>query len=300
MERDFYTILGVLPDAEPVVITAAYRALTSLYHPDKWTGNTEDSHKRMAEINVAYGVLGDAKKRKEYEQLRQKVPVGIDTSYQQTDAAFDSALAGVEDRWAIAVSVYPDLVDIRKMLAKTAHRLAFAFVVVMLENKNFASGYSIAFAMEKAFLQRHFGSNDQVLRFAKELITLGQKDAVLALNRLIDVLGSNAEVSKIIFKVEQDFKIKEVRSRESQFHDASVKESKLKKDIEEFRNFVLSTRSPSAAQKLAVLMGYEIAETKNGLFKFSTFEVRRIGSMELVNSFKSPHELTAWVVNCLC
>lgn len=34
-ENDYYAALGILPDAEVVVVIAAYRALASLYHPDK-------------------------------------------------------------------------------------------------------------------------------------------------------------------------------------------------------------------------------------------------------------------------
>jgi molecular chaperone DnaJ len=37
--RTFYQILGVQPDAEDVVIKAAYRALSQRYHPDKWAGD---------------------------------------------------------------------------------------------------------------------------------------------------------------------------------------------------------------------------------------------------------------------
>ena len=34
MDKDYYAILGVHPSAEEAVISAAYRALAKLYHPD--------------------------------------------------------------------------------------------------------------------------------------------------------------------------------------------------------------------------------------------------------------------------
>jgi DnaJ-class molecular chaperone len=36
MEDDLYEILGVLPTAEDIVITAAYRVLAQRYYPDPW------------------------------------------------------------------------------------------------------------------------------------------------------------------------------------------------------------------------------------------------------------------------
>ena len=51
MSKDYYSILGVLPSAEPAVITAAYKALSKLYHPDVYQG--EDANDRMVDINEA-------------------------------------------------------------------------------------------------------------------------------------------------------------------------------------------------------------------------------------------------------
>lgn len=36
--KDFYEILGVSPNADIIVISAAYKALVQIYHPDKWKG----------------------------------------------------------------------------------------------------------------------------------------------------------------------------------------------------------------------------------------------------------------------
>lgn len=67
MTKDYYRILGVLDDAEVIVIKAAYRALAQKYHPDKWTGSSNESAARMVDINEAYAVLSDAKKREQYD-----------------------------------------------------------------------------------------------------------------------------------------------------------------------------------------------------------------------------------------
>ena len=71
-KADHYSALGVLPSAGDVVISAAYKVLASKYHPDKFQGNTEYSHKRMSEINEAYRVLRDRESRNQYDRDRLK------------------------------------------------------------------------------------------------------------------------------------------------------------------------------------------------------------------------------------
>lgn len=70
---DHYSVLGVSPSADEVVIRAAYRALAQRYHPDKWQGDPTVATQKMAEINAAYAVLSDREKKREYDQ-RQRAP----------------------------------------------------------------------------------------------------------------------------------------------------------------------------------------------------------------------------------
>lgn len=63
-----YTILGVLPSADTVVIKAAYRALAQKYHPDKWAASETEAAERMAAINLAYEVLLDPVRRQSYDE----------------------------------------------------------------------------------------------------------------------------------------------------------------------------------------------------------------------------------------
>lgn len=66
--QDYYSTLGVSRDADEVVIKAAYRALAQKYHPDRQNSLSQRENARlMSEINIAYSVLGDADKRKEYD-----------------------------------------------------------------------------------------------------------------------------------------------------------------------------------------------------------------------------------------
>ena len=64
--RNHYTILNVAPDAEPVVIEAAYRALMKKYHPDQGSPAAANGPS-AADINGAFAVLRDPQKRAEYD-----------------------------------------------------------------------------------------------------------------------------------------------------------------------------------------------------------------------------------------
>jgi hypothetical protein len=63
--RSLYDVLNVSPEAEPVVIEAAYRALIKKYHPDHAAGGP--APKDAAKINEAYGTLKDPARRAEYD-----------------------------------------------------------------------------------------------------------------------------------------------------------------------------------------------------------------------------------------
>jgi molecular chaperone DnaJ len=71
-EKDYYKALGVSDTATEKEITRAYRKLAKQFHPDAGGGNEE----KFKELSAAYDVLGDAAKRKEYDEVRRLGPVG--------------------------------------------------------------------------------------------------------------------------------------------------------------------------------------------------------------------------------
>lgn len=65
MTKDYYKILQVPRNASKEDVKKAYRKLAHQFHPDKAGGNEE----KFKEINEAYQILGDEKKRAQYDQF---------------------------------------------------------------------------------------------------------------------------------------------------------------------------------------------------------------------------------------
>jgi molecular chaperone DnaJ len=61
--KDYYQILGLQKGASKDEVKKAFRKLASQYHPDKKTGDEE----KYKEITEAYAVLGDDKKKAEFD-----------------------------------------------------------------------------------------------------------------------------------------------------------------------------------------------------------------------------------------
>lgn len=66
--QDYYKTLGVEKQASQTEIKKAYRKLAKKYHPDLHP-NDEKAQEKFKQINEAYEVLGDAEKRKKYDQF---------------------------------------------------------------------------------------------------------------------------------------------------------------------------------------------------------------------------------------
>ena len=207
-DKDYYAVLGVSPDAEEVVIRAAYRALAQRYHPDRMAGSRIKAHARMSELNEAYGVLSDSEKRKAYDQLRND---RMDADGSRFDDLEEEAPLGddpLEKDWRIAIKYYPDLASLEARLAHFSWKLANTYRAYLLETRQFEPRESLAGLMENHFLSAHFGSNEKNLEFARKLIMARQRKAALALNETIRVLGANADPKRVIARIARDFDVK--------------------------------------------------------------------------------------------
>jgi len=67
-QRDYYEVLGVKKGASIEELKKAYRKLAVKYHPDKNPGDKQ-AEDRFKEINEAYAVLSDPKKKEQFDQF---------------------------------------------------------------------------------------------------------------------------------------------------------------------------------------------------------------------------------------
>jgi DnaJ-class molecular chaperone len=70
-QKDYYRVLNVEKEASPQKIKEAYRRLAFQYHPDR-NREAPSVVEKMKEINEAYAVLSDPKKRKDYDALYEQ------------------------------------------------------------------------------------------------------------------------------------------------------------------------------------------------------------------------------------
>src|SRR5690242_4483255 len=73
--KDFYQVLGVSKNASQADIKKAYRKLARENHPDSNPGD-DKKHETFKAVAEAYDVVGDADKRKQYDEYRTQVSTG--------------------------------------------------------------------------------------------------------------------------------------------------------------------------------------------------------------------------------
>jgi len=82
--KDYYSVLGVDKKASGEEIKKAFRKLAVKYHPDRNPDN-KAAEEKFKEISEAYEVLGDAEKRKKYDQFaRYGRPMGREATGRNT------------------------------------------------------------------------------------------------------------------------------------------------------------------------------------------------------------------------
>jgi DnaJ-class molecular chaperone len=75
LEQDLYKVLQVDAEADPVVIAAAFQALSAKLHPR--TDLTGVHEVRLAELKRAYATLGDSPARRAYDEQRASDLVAV-------------------------------------------------------------------------------------------------------------------------------------------------------------------------------------------------------------------------------
>lgn len=94
--KDYYDILGVSKNAAQDDIKKAYRKLARKYHPDL-NPSDKSAEQKFKEINEAYSVLGDDKKRTEYDQFGKSPYEAGGQWYEGARPDFSQGFGGFDD-----------------------------------------------------------------------------------------------------------------------------------------------------------------------------------------------------------
>ncbi|NBT57179.1 J domain-containing protein [bacterium] len=95
MRKDPYQVLGVGKDASQEEITRAYRSLATKFHPDKNPQNPSEAAEKFKEISAAFEILGDDKRRRDYDFYSSGVPSFSFRSRNSVDNVFDNIFSQV-------------------------------------------------------------------------------------------------------------------------------------------------------------------------------------------------------------
>ena len=317
-----YQVLGLCPQAEDVVIVAAYRALASRYHPDKFTGtDMAMAHRRMAHINAAYAELNDPKQREDYDALLDD-DAALFTATQAKQAhalekearlraselvqAHDLARRKQETdaqevQWQTALKLYPDLATLQDRLARADMSLGQSFVRGMVASGEFDSRKALADALEKRYYLRTFGPSPQVVALATELVALKLPKAVAALKDYLGVAGPGSDPKLLVSRIEREFDVPRVRQNHTGGdQETALREQVRARRIARLQRDVAKFRNEAEARDLAQAMGYEVSEIDAGFFKPRSIEVASRANGEVVARLTDAPKFIDWVVTKLC
>ena len=201
--KDYYAILGVLPSAEVETIQAVYRALSKKYHPDVSREDPASAEAKMREINEAYEILSDAKKRKQYDDARPDTQSAGSTFYEEEDDSENTssyADPDLDENWKRIIDYYPDLEKHRKNLELLSQDLAFTYKAYMVTERKFESEENIHLTLEANFLRKYFGSHREIQEFGKSLLLNKKKSVAQALNKDVAFFGNDIKPKKFLAK----------------------------------------------------------------------------------------------------
>lgn len=94
--RDYYEVLGVDKNADQRTIKRAFLKLARTLHPD--VNKSPDAEERFKEVNEAYSVLSDERKRANYDQFgNPDGPGGFGSEYVDMSDIFGGGFGGISD-----------------------------------------------------------------------------------------------------------------------------------------------------------------------------------------------------------
>ncbi len=194
---DHYQTLGLARHAEPAVVKAAYRAMASLYHPDR--NPAPDAIERIQRINTAHDVLSDPVRRRAYDAnlVGESLPTSTSTDPDEPDP--------LAERWQIAAGFFPEIRRHYNLLQRLSPRVGDDFRLYLLHHQHYAEADALAARLRSEFLTRHFGTDAALQDYAEQLVLAREIDAARFVGRIVSVLGSSVTADSVREKVAQRY-----------------------------------------------------------------------------------------------
>lgn len=193
---DHYQTLGLARHAEAVVVKAAYRAMVSVYHPDR--NPAPDAIDRIQRINIAHDVLSDPVSRRAYDAT-------LNGSSPPPAPADDDGPDPLAERWKIAAGFFPEIQRIHARLERLSVHMGDEFRLHLLQHQNYAEADALADRLRTEFLGRHFGTDPALLAYAEQLLLAREIDAARFVSQIVSVLGSSVTADSVREKIEQRY-----------------------------------------------------------------------------------------------
>lgn len=194
---DHYQTLGLARHAEPAVVKAAYRALVSLYHPDR--NPAPDAIERIQRINIAHDVLSDPVRRQAYDATLLGHPTPAPA------APDDDSPDPLAERWKLAAGFFPEIRSLHARLERLSVQMGDEFRLQLLQHQQFAEAPALAERLRTEFMGRHFGTDAALLDYAEQLLLAREIEAARFVSQIVSVLGSSVTVDSVRDKIEQRF-----------------------------------------------------------------------------------------------
>ena len=159
--KDYYAILGVSKNSSIEDVKKAYRKLAFKHHPDKCPEEKKkECEEKFKEIAAAYYVLGDAKRKKEYDDY-QKGAYEFRSGYGSGDFASQS---GFDFNDLMKHFRHMGTAKVRKGAGGFDKYVFFDDLHDLFGGLNGAQGYS------EPYTDREYFSNQQAHRYETDLI----------------------------------------------------------------------------------------------------------------------------------
>lgn len=294
-ETNYYQVLGVSHDAEDFVIRAAYKAQTQRYHPDKYRGSKDEGMEKIYLINEAYRVLSNQEKRQEYDlTLQENYQNNTFHSQYKNEGSLNDY-----GSWEIAIKYHPNVAEYYERLKKISDELAINFKSTILENQAFEEAEFLAQNFENKYLEEHFGSNTKVLKFARDLLLDGHKQAAQELNATLITLGDSMPFNEVYIEIQKKYrpemyakqKQKAQDKRKARERQSTEKEGNNKEDVvKKFRAKITGAFLDLDEKKVIETLNSEEALQLSELRRFDFFAFYESIYYDLIELYGSHYQ----------